>query len=295
MEMHQIRYFLAVARELNFTHAAEACHVSQPSLSQAIRKLEEELGGALFRRERNHTHLTDLGHKMVPLLTRCYESALAARAAARALGGGDAAPLRLALSQTIDIGLLLPALNELVRAMPGLELKFSRGGGADLLQLLKAGSCELAIAGRLDAEWDRLDSWSLFSEGFQLVLPGQHPLAGQNRLRLEDLRAHRVFARPHCENACDFTDVLSVAGVSAGAADEVGSDRDMLRLVEAGLGAGILPNSAAIGARLKAIPLEDLQIQRNVRLYAVAGRPRSPAAAALVTLLRAADWSRLQA
>ena len=62
MEMHQVRYFLAVAEELNFTRASERCNVTQPSLSRAIKLLEEELGGLLFHRERNSIRLTDLGH-----------------------------------------------------------------------------------------------------------------------------------------------------------------------------------------------------------------------------------------
>ena len=61
MEMHQVRYFLAIAEELNFTRASERCNVTQPALSRAIKILEEELGGLLFRRERDLTRLTDLG------------------------------------------------------------------------------------------------------------------------------------------------------------------------------------------------------------------------------------------
>ena len=70
MEMHQVRYFLAVAEELNFTRASEKCNVTQPSLSRAIKLLEEELGGPLFRRERESTRLTDLGHWSVPIFSR---------------------------------------------------------------------------------------------------------------------------------------------------------------------------------------------------------------------------------
>src|SRR5690242_8318889 len=70
VEMHQIRYFLAVCETLNFTRAAEACNVSQPSLTRAIKGLEDELGGPLFRRERNNTHLTGLGEMMRPHLTQ---------------------------------------------------------------------------------------------------------------------------------------------------------------------------------------------------------------------------------
>lgn len=80
MEMHQVRYFLAVSETLNFTRAAELCHVSQPALTKAIKRLEEELGGELFRRERNLTHLTDLGRLMKPHL----ETILRANEAARA-------------------------------------------------------------------------------------------------------------------------------------------------------------------------------------------------------------------
>ena len=81
MEMHQVRYFLAVARTLNFTRAAEECNVAQPSLTRAIKQLEDELGGDLFRRERPHAQLTELGQRMLPLLQQCYDSALGARVA----------------------------------------------------------------------------------------------------------------------------------------------------------------------------------------------------------------------
>jgi len=86
MEMHQVRYFLAMARLLNFTRAADECNVTQPSLTRAIQKLEDELGGALFRRERSRTHLTDLGRLMLPHLERTFEAAEAAKQLAKGVG-----------------------------------------------------------------------------------------------------------------------------------------------------------------------------------------------------------------
>ena len=82
MEMHQVRYFIAAARTLSFTRAAEHCHVSQPALTAAIKKLEAALGGSLFYRERNSLRLTELGRRMEPLLTEVQERAEAARNAA---------------------------------------------------------------------------------------------------------------------------------------------------------------------------------------------------------------------
>ena len=110
MEMHQIRYFLAVARTLNFTQAADECHVAQPSLSRAIKKLEEELGGDLFRRERSLTHLTELGRVMLPMLTQSYQTALSAKSLARTFRKGDHVPAATgALLTTIDMRLLDPS------------------------------------------------------------------------------------------------------------------------------------------------------------------------------------------
>ena len=108
MEMHQVRYFLAVARTLNFTRAAEECNVAQPSLTRAIRQLEDELGSELFRRERPHAQLTELGQRMRPPLQQCYESALGARSLASSIKYGEVGSLRIALSATIETALLMP-------------------------------------------------------------------------------------------------------------------------------------------------------------------------------------------
>src|SRR5262245_2905494 len=292
MEMHQIRYFLTVAKTLNFTQAAEICHVAQPSLSQAIKKLEEELGGPLFRRERANTHLTDLGHKVVPLLTRCHESALAARDLAGAIKKGLHAPLRLALSQSVSLELFVPPLIELVRAFPGLELKFLRGNATEIVRALKAGDTELAIAGPLGDDWDRFHSWSLYEEAFRLVASRDHHLARSAQLSIGDLAGQRLIGRGHCESGGAIAERLSEAAVTMSSAGHVTSDQDMLALIDANLAVGILPQTARVGERLRAIALTDLSITRTVALYTVAGRERAPAATGLVRLLRAYDYSK---
>ena len=101
MEMHQVRYFLAVAQLLNFTRAAEECHVTQPSLTRAIKQLEAELGGDLFRRERP-TQMTELGQRMHPLLKQCYEAAVGARSLASSFKSGEIGALRIALTHSVD-------------------------------------------------------------------------------------------------------------------------------------------------------------------------------------------------
>ena len=177
MEMHQVKYFLATASELNFTKAAEICNVTQPSLTRAIKQLEDELGGDLFRRERPQAQLTELGQRMYPLLKQCYESALGARSLATAIKNGEVGTLRLALSQTINPELLTPCLSELRRLFNRLELKLLRGTASEIVELLKKGEAELAVAADIEEEWDRLDRWPLFTERFQLLVNASRCLA----------------------------------------------------------------------------------------------------------------------
>ena len=146
MEMHQVRYFLAVTRTLNFTRAAEECNVAQPSLTRAIRQLEGELGGDLFRRERPAAQLTELGQRMLPLLKQCYDSAQNARMVAASIKTGDVGSLRLALSHTIDLAVLMPHIRELIRHFRGLELKLFRGTASEVVEYLKRGDAELGFA-----------------------------------------------------------------------------------------------------------------------------------------------------
>jgi DNA-binding transcriptional LysR family regulator len=290
--MHQVRYFLAVARTLNFTQAAEECHVAQPSLSRAIIKLEEELGGSLFRRERGLTHMTELGRLMLPQLGRCYESAVGAKALAASYRKGTYAPLRFALSQTVSMQLLTPALTELVRVFPGLELKFSRGTAPEVAEQLKTGAAELAIACPLGVEWERFEGWTLFNDGFSLVVHESHPLAGERAVRIAQLADVRLLRRTYCEHAAVLHDLLSESGISLRADDAIASDSDLASLLAANVGASIMPRSTRPADTLRFVSVEGLELTRPVVLYAVAGRERSPAANGVLRLLRAADWSR---
>lgn len=295
MEMHQVRYFLAVARTLNFTQAAEECHVAQPSLSRAIIKLEGELGGNLFRRERGLTHLTELGRLMLPQLTRCYESAASAKALAASYKKGTCAPLRVALSQTINMQLLTRALTELARAFPGLELKFFRGTAPELAEQLKVGAAELTIACPLGVEWDRFEGWTLFNEGFALVVHENHPLASGSSVGLAELAKVRLLRRAYCEQGAALEKLLAASGIDQQADDSIASDNDLSSLLTANVGASIMPRSTQTADSLRFIPVAGLELTRPVVLYAVAGRQRSPAASGLLQLLRAADWSRYAA
>src|SRR5262245_38348758 len=192
MEMHQVRYFLAVAKNRNFTRGAEECYVSQPSLTRGIKQLESEFGGDLFRRERPQAQLTELGERMLPLLKQCYDSAVSARELALSMKKGEVASLRLALSHTFDITLLMPHLNEVRRRFERLDCRLLRGTAGEMVDYLKSGEAELGIASDVSEGWDRLDRWLLFTEDFILLVNSQHRLANRPSIELTELRQERL-------------------------------------------------------------------------------------------------------
>ena len=293
MEMHQVRYFLAVARTLNFTRAAEECNVAQPSLTRAIRQLEGELGGDLFRRERPQAQLTELGQRMLPLLKQCYESAISARSLATAIKKGEVGSLRIALSRAIDPSLVTPHVIELGKLFEGLELKLLRGTSSEVLDYLKQGEVELGIAAKIGDEWERLDSWPLFTEEFQLIVHSMHPLAECTSVALDDLRTERLVVRTYCETTDELLDVLRARGFDITRFHEVSADGDLISLLEAGLGVALVPRSTQTPATLMRVAVDGVEIKRTVHLYGVAGRQRTPVASAMMKMLRAYDWSRL--
>src|SRR5262245_15714470 len=292
MEMHQVRYFLAVAKNRNFTRGAEECNVSQPSLTRAIKQLEGEFGGDLFRRERPQAQLTELGERMLPLLKQCYDSALSARELALSMKKGEVASLRLALSHTFDINLLVPHLNEVRRRFERLECRLLRGTAPEVVALLKSGDAELAIASDLGEDWDRLDRWPLFTEDFVLLVNAQHRLARSPSIDLADLREERLLLRSYCEHAGATATLLRTHGLDVDHSFQITSESDLMSMLASDLGVAIVPRSTSSSDALARVMINGLALSRPVHLYGVAGRQRTPVAALVMKMLRAADWLR---
>ena len=159
MEMHQVRYFLAVADELNFTRAAERCHVAQPSLTRAIKLLEEELGGPLFHRERANTHLSELGRMVKPYLDHVYDQMQEAKRQALEFTKLKKTTLKLGVMCTIPPNQLVDLVCGLQARNPGIELELKDAGAAELEQSCSGATLRWRfIAGRVEEPDERLHS-----------------------------------------------------------------------------------------------------------------------------------------
>lgn len=289
MEMHQVRYFLAVARVLNFTRAAEECNVTQPSLTRSIQKLEEEFGGLLFRRERSLTHLTDLGREMLPHLQRSFDAAQAARTLARQIGKAQVAPLSLGVADRIRAPALSQVLRDVGAEFAGFELNLRTGTTPDIVAALMRGDLDLALVERPADPPERMDSWELYRQPYVVAVHQEHQLASADSVSLANLHEAAWIAQGEADEP--FDRLCAEAAVAPKVTHRVTGDAHVLPLVAAGLGAALLPASTALPAGVVAREIPEADLSRAVVLAAIAGRQRSTPAEALLRAARGRAWN----
>jgi DNA-binding transcriptional LysR family regulator len=291
MEMHQVRYFLAVADTLNFTRAAEQCHVSQPALTRAIQQLEDELGGLLLRRERKLTHLTDFGRLIEPHLRQMLTDAEAAKSTAKKFLSLQQAQIRLGVMCTIGPARFMGFLAGFRTANPGCELTLVEGVPSGLSRMLMEGELDLAVMAQPEPFSERLDVWPLYRERFGIAFPTGHRLETQNRVRITDVAEETYLRRINCE----YRDYLAERLREHGLAVQVGfqSEREdwIQMMVAAGFGVCFLPEFSPTIPGVRIQPVSDPEIVREVLLVSMSVRRFSPAVLTFVRSIRAHDWS----
>jgi len=290
MEFNQVRYFLTLAETLNFTRAAEACNVTQPALTRAIQKLEDELGGLLFHRERSLTQLTELGQLMRPLLAQASAAAQSAREQALAFKRRETSPLRLGLDHSIAASVLTPVLSELASRIKGFELAMRQYSSVEICRLLLEGTIDAGLVVASDIP-ERLNRWPLYREGLVVVCPPTHRFATSDQVALADLAQERLLRREIAD--CAISAALEAACAAGGLTLQIqhsGSHEDHLHeMVKASLGVAVAGDRQPVPPGLVARKLAGLPARR-VLLVAVAGRQHGPSVASFLKLMRARDW-----
>jgi LysR family transcriptional regulator, hydrogen peroxide-inducible genes activator len=290
MEMHQIRYFLAVCETLNFTRAAENCNVTQPALTRAIQKLEEEFGGLLFRRERHLTHLTDLGRLMRPQLEQIWQQTAAVRTTAKSFLKLEGAPLSLGVMCTIGPMRGISFVTDFWHAHQGIEITLREGVPEKLGELLRAGELDLAVMAQDEPFDERFDVQPLYRERFVVAFPPGHRFAGQNGVRMAEVDGESYLLRINCELKDHLRAVREQQGVELRHVYRSEREDWIQTMVMAGIGIAFVPEYSVMVAGLQTRPLIEPEITRDVSLVTVAGRRFSPAVAAFVRAIKAYRW-----
>ena len=287
MEFHQLRYFCAVARTGNFTRAAEEQHVAQPSLSQQIRKLEDELGAKLFDRFPRFTRLTQFGKTFLPKAGEILRQVGEARTQIQEMSESEIGTVVVGAIPTIAPYYLGPLLARFARRHPGISISVAEEITPVLLDYLHNGRVDLVILA-LPVRGAELVNEELFREPLYAALPTGHRLASRRSIALAELRKDPflLLKEGHCfrDNALN---ACRRSRVHPNIIFESGQFSTILSMVGTGMGVSVVPAMAVhkqTGCQF--VRISDERAARSVGLVRMKHRFSTKAECALVEQLR---------
>ncbi|MCK0744714.1 hydrogen peroxide-inducible genes activator [Chromohalobacter nigrandesensis] len=305
MTLTELRYIVTLAQEHHFGRAAERCYVSQPTLSVAVKKLEDELGIALFERSKSTVQVTPLGEKIVAQAHRVLEQAGLIKEMATEGKDQLASPLRIGAIYTIGPYLFPHLIPELSRHAPQMPLYIEEGLTGDLRRKLRSGELDAVVVALPFNEPDVLTK-AIYEEPFEVLIPAGHPWTRKTAIAKEDLLEEKLLllGEGHCFRdqileACPaINNQLNSPGNTLIA--EGGSLETIRHMVASGLGITVLPKSAIGTSHYESGQLESRPFANSVpsRTVAIAWRasfPRPKAIDALTEAIDACQQQRIQA
>jgi LysR family hydrogen peroxide-inducible transcriptional activator len=275
MTLTELKYIVAVARARHFGHAAEACFVAQPTLSVAIKKLEDELGVTLFERGGSEVSVTPLGAQIVAQAERVLEQTAAIKELAKQNKDPLAGPLRLGVIYTVGPYLLPPLVKNLIEHVPQMPLVLQENFTVKLLDLLRQGELDAAIMA-LPLPEHGMAVQPLYDEPFVVAMPKNHPWATRADISAEDLKSETMLllGTGHCFRdqvleVCPEMARFSAPGNGMQRTFEGSSLETIRHMVASGIGLTVLPRASVPDMKdpngmLTFVPFQDPAPSRRV-------------------------------
>jgi LysR family hydrogen peroxide-inducible transcriptional activator len=294
MNLRDLKYIIAVAETHHFGRAAERCFVSQPTLSGQIKKLEEELGVAIFERTNRSVEVTPVGEAILAHARQMMEQADVIHQLAQAHQDPLAGPLRIGAIPTLSPYLLPLILRPLQKQHPQMKLVLSEELTDTLLQRLRQHEIDAALLATPVDEPD-LDTLPLFDEPFWVAFPRKHPFYAKDGITLRDVEQENLLllAEGHClaQQAMDLCHIKQRQAQGDMADLRATSLETLIQLVGAGFGVTLVPalamrGSWTSGSGVVAQPLTSTKASRRVSLVFRHSFPRSAALQALAAVIR---------
>jgi LysR family transcriptional regulator, hydrogen peroxide-inducible genes activator len=286
MELHQLRYFLAVARTKNFSRAAEQCHVAQPSLSQQIIKLEDELGEKLFERTKREVALTPAGDLLKAHAERVLQEVELAREGVRELHGLVRGQVTLGALPTVAPYFLPQRLRAFTAKFPAVEVVVHEDTTHQLAAALLAKEIDLAVVS-LPVERLGLATEEFFEEKLLVALPAKHALAKKRRLTLDDLEreAFILMKEGHCLSG-QALQFCRINGFAPRVSFRSAQIETVLAFVAKGWGVSVVPEMAAVRPMAGVCYRACAGMRRSLGIIYREARPLTHASRALADFLR---------
>lgn len=250
MTLTELKYIVAVAREKHFGRAAEACFVSQPTLSVAIKKLEDELGVTIFERGGTEVSVTPLGQEIIAQSEHVLEQTAAIKEIAKSHKDPLSGSLRLGIIYTVGPYLLPALVRKLIKTVPQMPLILQENLTAKLIELLRQGELDAAIMALPFAD-QGLDVLPLYDEDFIVALPKNHRWANRDHIDAEDLKSETMLllGHGHCFRdqvleVCPEMSRFSTQGDGIARTFEGSSLETIRHMVTSGIGITVLPKTS---------------------------------------------------
>jgi LysR family hydrogen peroxide-inducible transcriptional activator len=250
MTLTELKYIVAVAREKHFGHAAEACFVAQPTLSVAIKKLEDELGVTLFERGGSEISMTPLGAQIVAQAERVLEQTAAIKEIAKQNKDPLVGPFRLGIIYTIAPYLLPPLVKTIIERVPQMPLVLQENFTVKLLELLRQGELDAAIVA-LPFPDQGLLVQPVYDEPFVVAVPKHHKWANRDSVSTDDLKSETMLllGNGHCFRdqvleVCPEMSRFSTSGDGIARTFEGSSLETIRHMVASGIGITVLPQAS---------------------------------------------------
>jgi LysR family hydrogen peroxide-inducible transcriptional activator len=250
MTLTELKYIVAVAREKHFGHAAEACFVSQPTLSVSIKKLEEELGVTIFERGGTEVSMTPLGAKIVAQAEHVLEQTATIKEIAKQNKDPLVGSLRLGIIYTIAPYLLPPLVKTMIERVPQMPLVLQENFTARLVEMLRQGELDAAIMA-LPFPEQGLMVQPLYDEPFVVALPKQHAWSGRRAINATELKGENMLllGNGHCFRdqvleVCPEMSRFSTNGDGISRTFEGSSLETIRHMVASGIGITVLPRAS---------------------------------------------------
>lgn len=290
MDTHHIRYFLAVCETLNFTRAAQKCDVTQPALSRAIQQLEEEIGGPLFRRERNLTHLTDLALLLRPRLQEVADGLGDARRDAQRFLTMDDASVTLGIMCTVGPRRFTGLLANFQATSSDISLQLVEGVPTMLTERLLEGEIDIAIMASPDGFPETLVAAPLYQEQFLIAFPAGHRFADMAQVSVAAVDGENYLDRVNCEHTQKIDDVMQERGCAVKVVHQSEREDWIQNMVAGGLGICFLPEFSAVVPGVQTRPVVEPEIWREICLVWRKDHELSPAVQRFATAARNYSW-----
>lgn len=287
MNIRDLDYICAVAKHLHFGKAAEACHVSQPTLSGQIRKLEDTLGTKLFERTNKSVRVTDIGEEIIAIAQEARGALNRMKLVAQAAQDPLAGKISLGMIPTIAPYLIPLCARPILKQLPNLALAYKEDITERLTQSLLDGDLDLAILAT-PSETDRLSALSLYVEPFWIVYPVDHDLRFANPIKMGDVNGQEVLLLT--DGHCFRDQALSICHTTPQSAVQATSLETLVNLVGSGHGVTLVPalslrSGRTTGQGISAQKLSDKTAERTIYLTYRRQFPRTEIIQALAEII----------